>query len=121
MSLILQEYNSLIVSQNDGEESSSSGTSVISKARPGLSEPTMYRVLLHNDDFTPMDFVVDILRNYFGKSGEESTKIMLEVHNKGVGLCGIYPKEIAETKAIIVSEKALEKQYPLKCTFEKDD
>ena len=97
-----------------------SGTAVITKAKPGLEEPPMYRVLLHNDDFTPMDFVVEILEVYFGKDSTESQKIMLEVHTKGIGLCGIYPKEIAETKAILVSERARENQYPLKCTFEKD-
>jgi ATP-dependent Clp protease adaptor protein ClpS len=103
---------------NDDE--GDTGTAVITKARPSLKEPAMYKVLLHNDDFTPMDFVVEILEQYFSKDATESQKIMLEVHTKGIGLCGIYPKEIAETKAILVSEKARENQFPLKCTFEKD-
>ena len=63
---------------------------------------------------------MEVLEQYFGKDSADSHRIMLEVHNKGVGICGVYPREIAETKAIMVSEKAREKQYPLKCTFEED-
>ena len=109
----------VILQGGDDPKEGTSGA-VITKARPKLEEPKMYRVLLHNDDFTPMDFVVEILERYFGKDATESQKIMLEVHTKGIGLCGVYPKEIAETKAILVSEKARENQYPLKCTFEED-
>ncbi len=109
-----------VFSQADDEYEPGSGTAVISKAKPELKEPSMYRVLLHNDDFTPMDFVIDVLRSFFGKGPEESNQIMLEVHNSGIGRCGIYPREIAETKAVLVSEKARENQYPLKCTFEKE-
>ena len=109
-----------VYSQTDDDYDSGSGTAVISRAKPELKEPSMYRVLLHNDDFTPMDFVIDVLRSFFGKGPEESNKIMLEVHNNGIGLCGVYPREIAETKAVLVSEKARENQYPLKCTFEKE-
>ena len=86
-----------------------------------VTEPPMFRVLLHNDDFTTMDFVVHILMRVFNKTFEESTRIMLNVHRKGIGLCGVYTYEIAETKVDTVHSLAREQQYPLKCTMEKDD
>lgn len=106
-------------SPNDGD-GNGTGTAVITKSRTKLSEPSMYRVLLHNDDFTPMDFVVQVLQVFFHKDVAQANKIMLEVHEKGIGLCGVYPRELAETKAVLVSEKARENQYPLRCTFEED-
>jgi len=89
--------------------------------REELTEPPMYRVLLHNDDFTTMDFVVQILMLVFGKNSDEATRIMLNVHRKGIGLCGVYTYEVAETKVDTVHALAREHQYPLKCTMEKDD
>jgi len=89
--------------------------------RDHVTEPPMYRVLLHNDDFTTMDFVVRILMGVFNKPFEEATRIMLNVHRKGVGLCGVYTYEVAETKVDTVQSLAREHQYPLKCTMEKDD
>jgi len=86
-----------------------------------VTEPPMFRVLLHNDDFTTMDFVVHILMRVFHKTFEESTRIMLNVHRKGIGLCGVYTYEIAETKVDMVHSLAREHQYPLKCTMEKDN
>lgn len=103
------------------DEQSEGSTAVVTKSRPDLREPAMYRVLLHNDDFTPMEFVVQILQEYFQKDTAAANQIMMEVHQKGIGVCGTYPREIAETKAVLVSEKARENQYPLKCTFEIDD
>ena len=85
-----------------------------------LKEPPKYKVLLHNDDYTTMDFVVDILMRVFHKSKEEAVAIMLNVHKKGVGVCGIYPAEIAETKVTLVHKMARKKGFPLKCTMEKD-
>jgi ATP-dependent Clp protease adaptor protein ClpS len=85
-----------------------------------VREPFMYRVLLHNDDYTSMDFVVEILQYVFNKSVEESTMIMLKVHNEGIGLCGVYTYEIAETKVNMVHALAKEREFPLKCTMEKD-
>ena len=82
-------------------------------------EPPMYKVLLHNDDYTTMDFVVQILILVFRKSVEESTRIMLNVHQKGVGLCGFYPFDVAETKVGMVTRLARENDYPLRCTMEK--
>ena len=93
---------------------------VLSKPEPRFKEPSSYRVLLHNDDFTPMDFVVQILESVFKKTSTQATQIMLDVHRKGVGMCGIYPYDIAETKVSIVTEAAREHEYPLRCTLEKD-
>jgi len=84
-----------------------------------LKEPPKYKVLLHNDDYTTMDFVVDILMRVFHKSKEEAVAIMLNVHKKGVGVCGIYPAEIAETKVALVHKMARKKGFPLKCTMEE--
>ncbi|MDD6181236.1 MAG: ATP-dependent Clp protease adaptor ClpS [Desulfovibrionaceae bacterium] len=80
--------------------------------------PRMYRVLLHNDDYTTMDFVVDVLRSVFRKTPEQATAIMLAVHERGVGECGRYTREIAETKAALVHRRARAAGFPLKCTFE---
>jgi len=85
------------------------------------TEPPMFRVLLHNDDFTTMDFVVQILMRVFNKTFEEAARVMLNVHRKGIGLCGVYTYEVAETKVDMVHTLAREHQYPLKCTMEKDD
>ncbi|MBU2871305.1 ATP-dependent Clp protease adapter ClpS [Colwellia sp. E2M01] len=84
-----------------------------------LEEPAKYHVFLLNDDYTPMDFVVDILCNFFNKSEEQATDIMLTIHYKGKGLCGTYTAEIAETKVENVVQYALENQHPLKCVMEK--
>lgn len=83
-------------------------------------EPSMYKVLLLNDDYTTMEFVVEILMFVFNKSTEEAIAVMLNVHRKGTGVCGVYPYEIAETKVDSVHALALEKGFPLKCIMEKD-
>jgi len=83
-----------------------------------VREPEMYKVLLHNDDYTTMDFVVEVLMTVFSKEFQEATRIMLDVHRKGVGLCGVYTYEIAETKVETVHALARENGYPLKCTME---
>ena len=82
-------------------------------------EPPMYRVLLHNDDYTSMEFVVEILMYVFGKSAEEATGIMLNVHKQGVGVCGVFTREIAETKVETVHTLAKEREFPLKSSMEK--
>ena len=82
-------------------------------------EPPMYRVLLHNDDYTSMDFVVEVLMFVFGKSAEEATRIMLSVHRQGVGVCGVFTREIAETKVETVHSLAREREYPLKSSMER--
>jgi len=84
-----------------------------------IKEPPLYKVLLHNDDYTTMDFVVDVLITVFHKSEAEAEKIMLNVHKKGVGVCGVYPYELAETKVETVTALAKNSGYPLKSTMEK--
>jgi ATP-dependent Clp protease adaptor protein ClpS len=84
-----------------------------------LTEPPMYRVMLLNDDYTTMEFVVEVLRSVFQKSPEEATRIMLNVHQSGVGVCGVYTFEVAETKVDTVHSLAKEHGHPLKCTMEK--
>ena len=84
-----------------------------------LREPSMYRVLLHNDDYTTMDFVVDILMSIFRKTAEQATEIMLSVHRNGTGVAGVYPLEIAETKVMAVRTRAKQAEFPLRCTLEE--
>ncbi|MDD3592293.1 MAG: ATP-dependent Clp protease adaptor ClpS [Sulfurovum sp.] len=85
-----------------------------------LEEPRMFRVLLHNDDYTSMDFVVDVLMNIFHKNAMEAEKIMIEIHEKGIGVCGVYSFEIAQTKAEQVKQKAKQNEFPLLATIEED-
>ena len=84
-----------------------------------LKKPSFYNVLLHNDDYTPMEFVVYILISIFHKSNEEATQIMLHVHQKGIGVCGSYPREVAETKVLQVLDNAKKNEHPLQCSMKK--
>lgn len=84
-----------------------------------VATPSMYKVIMWNDDHTPMDFVVDILKRFFSKTHDEATEIMFEIHQKGSSICGIFTYEIAETKVTQVMDLARQKQYPLQCTIEK--
>jgi ATP-dependent Clp protease adaptor protein ClpS len=102
-----------------GEGGSGSGTAVITRTRTQTRRPNMYRVLLLNDDYTPMEFVVAVLRRYFNKGPEEATRIMLHVHHHGVGECGVFTYEIAETKVTQVMDYARKHQHPLQCIMEK--
>ena len=97
-----------------------SGTAVISKTAPKTKRPNLYRVLLLNDDYTPMEFVIHVLERFFNKSREAATQIMLHVHNHGIGECGVFTYEVAETKVAQVVETARRHQHPLQCTMEKD-
>lgn len=85
-----------------------------------LKEPAMYRVLLHNDDYTTMDFVVNILQEVFHKNQQEAVAIMMSVHEKGTGVCGVYPKEIAEFRVNQVAGRARAAGFPLLCTMERE-
>ena len=96
------------------------GTGVVVKAKPKTKKPSMYKVLMLNDDYTPMEFVVHILERFFNKNRQEATRIMLHVHQHGVGVCGVYTYEVAETKVAQVVETARRHQHPLQCTMEKD-
>ncbi len=90
------------------------------QTRAVVKRPSMYRVLLLNDDYTPMEFVVHVLERIFNKSHEEATEIMLKVHHRGVGVCGVFTFEVAETKAGQVMDLARRNQHPLQCTIEKE-
>lgn len=92
---------------------------VVTKTRPKTKKPSLYRVLLLNDDYTPMEFVVLIVEQVFNKSREEATSIMWHVHNEGVGECGVYPYEVAETKVTQVMDAARRNSHPLQCVMEK--
>ena len=93
---------------------------VLEEIKEKVTEPPMYKVLLHNDDYTTKAFVVEILTAIFNKSVEEATHLMWQVHRNGVGVCGIYPYELAETKINIVTKSARENGFPLKTTMEKE-
>ncbi|MCY3769139.1 MAG: ATP-dependent Clp protease adapter ClpS [Gammaproteobacteria bacterium] len=93
---------------------------VAEKTRPRTRKPPLYKVLLLNDDFTPMEFVVILLMKIFGMSQEKAKQITLHVHTRGVGVCGVFPREIAETKVKMATEFAFQNQHPLKCTMEKE-
>jgi ATP-dependent Clp protease adaptor protein ClpS len=95
------------------------GTSVVTKTKPKTKKPNLYRVLLLNDDYTPMEFVVHVLERFFNKDRESATRIMLHVHHHGVGECGVYTYEVAETKVTQVMDFARKHQHPLQCVMEK--
>ena len=98
----------------------SSGLAV-QEAKPALQAPPMYKVLMFNDDYTPMDFVVEVLEVFFGMNREQATKVMLTVHTEGKAVCGLFTRDIAETKAMQVNQYARDSQHPLLCEIEKDD
>ena len=110
------------LSDNDKRGGGTEGPNpgVVVKARPKTRKPAMYKVLMLNDDYTPMEFVVHVLERFFQKSREEATRIMLHVHRRGVGVCGVYTYEVAETKVTQVMDLARQNQHPLQCTIEKD-
>ena len=95
------------------------GSAVITRTKPQTKKPAMYRVLLLNDDYTPMEFVVLVLERFFNKDREAATEIMLHVHHHGIGECGIYTYEVAETKVTQVMDFARKHQHPLQCVMEK--
>ena len=111
--------------ENNGEQDNGGvmpdrQTGLLLKPRPKTRKPNMYKVLLLNDDFTPMDFVVHILDSFFNMYRQEGTDIMLHVHRRGVGVCGVYTYEIAETKVAQVMDFARANEQPLQCTMEKE-
>ena len=93
---------------------------VVTKKDPKTKKPSLYKVLMLNDDYTPMEFVIEVLEKYFNKRREEATQIMLHVHQKGIGMCGIYTYEIAETKAVQVTNHARKYEHPLQLQLEKE-
>ena len=113
-----------ILSRMSGDEGRSGGpgnpgTSVITKVKPRTKRPSLYRVLILNDDYTPMEFVVHVIERFFNKDVDAATKIMLHVHQHGIGECGVFTYEIAETKVTQVMDFARKHQHPLQCVMEK--
>ncbi len=97
-----------------------SGTAVITRTKTQTKKPHLYRVLLLNDDYTPMEFVIHVLERFFNKTRDEATQIMLHVHHNGVGECGVFTYEVAETKVTNVMDFARKHQHPLQCVMEKN-
>ena len=115
----------LIPVDTDGDNDGTAGTGgtgvgVATKTKPTTAKPALYRVLMLNDDYTPMEFVVLTLQRFFKMTIEDATRVMLHVHQRGVGVCGLFTYEVAETKVNQVIDFAREHQHPLQCTMEKD-
>jgi ATP-dependent Clp protease adaptor protein ClpS len=106
--------------RNNGSNGTGPGSGAATKTRPKTKKPSLYKVLLLNDDYTPMEFVVHVLEVIFNKSREEAVEIMLHVHRHGVGVCGVFTFEVAETKVAEVIEAARRNEHPLQCTMEKE-
>jgi ATP-dependent Clp protease adaptor protein ClpS len=106
--------------EGEGDHGGRNEVGILTRTRAKTKKPAMYRVLLLNDDFTPMDFVVHILERFFSKNRQEATDIMLQVHRRGVGVCGMYTYEVAETKVNLVMDYARKNEHPLQCTMEKE-
>jgi ATP-dependent Clp protease adaptor protein ClpS len=106
----------------DGQDGGggNSGTGIVTKTRPKTKKPSLYKVLILNDDYTPMEFVVHVLEQFFNKNREAAVEIMLHVHRHGVGICGVFTYEVAETKVAQVIEFSRRHQHPLQCTMEKE-
>ena len=107
-------------SDERSDESGQSGTQTLARTKPVIKEPSFYKVVLLNDDFTPMDFVVHVLQKFFFKSMEDANKVMMQVHLQGSGVAGVFSHEIAETKVYVVNDYARKNKHPLKCVMEKE-
>ena len=101
------------------EDTNREGGLAVEQARPKLAKPPLWKVVLLNDDYTPMEFVVEVLQVFFKLDQEQATRVMLHVHQKGKGVCGVFTREIAETKVAQVTQLARERKHPLLCKLEK--
>ena len=119
---LLYQCRSLFMSQKTNEYSTDDDLGVLVKEKPpALQKPRLYQVVLLNDDYTPMEFVVELIEKFFSKTRETATRIMLMIHNEGKGVCGIYTQDIAETKAAMVNKYSMQHQHPLLCEAEPCD
>lgn len=109
-----------MMSGPDKDHTDIPSTGVVVESKPKTKKPSMYKVLMLNDDYTPMEFVVHVLERLFGKPREEAHRIMMHVHRRGVGICGVFTYEVAETKVTQVVDYARQHQHPLQCTLEKE-
>ncbi len=108
------------MSENELPDNGETGEGLaLQEARPKVKKPPLYKVVLLNDDYTPMDFVVQVLKRFFGLSHDKATTVMLHVHTRGRGVAGVYTYEIAETKVVMVNDYAREHEHPLQCTLEE--
>lgn len=114
-----QTHKSMPNTPSDHHEESGQNADVITQARPKIKKPNLYRVLLLNDDYTPMDFVVYVLEHFFHKNREEAMHIMLSVHHNGAGECGVFTYEVAEAKVVQVMDCARRNEHPLQCVIDK--
>ena len=120
--IAIQDHPIVLSAEDDDDVDANGndrGTSVLTRTKPKVKKPNLYRVLLLNDDYTPMEFVVHVLERFFQKSRDEAAQIMLHVHNHGVGECGVFTYEVAETKVSQVLDFARQNQHPLQCVMEK--
>ena len=116
-----QYFNTVLSSEeNDNENFDKNFSSLTLQEKPKLKKPPLYKVIMLNDDYTPMEFVIEVLEKFFGKGSEEATQIMLHVHQRGVGVCGIYAYDLAETKAMQVMNYARKYEHPLQVQLEKE-
>lgn len=104
---------------SEHEPNGGEGDLAVERARPKLKRPPLYKVLLLNDDYTPMEFVVHVLETFFGMNREKATQVMLHVHTRGMGVCGVFSKDVAETKVAQVNDHSRANQHPLLCTLEE--
>ncbi len=106
--------------ENDRVGQDRAGTALVERVKPRLRKPRLYRVVMMNDDYTPMEFVVHVLENFFNMNREMATRVMLRVHTEGKAVCGVYTRDIAETKAEQINQYSLENEHPLLCQIEPD-
>jgi ATP-dependent Clp protease adaptor protein ClpS len=116
---VIEIVNANGPSRGNDPDGGSPVTGVVVRTKPKPKKPSMYKVLMLNDDYTPMEFVVMVLERFFNKGHEEATRIMLHVHQKGVGVCGVFTYEVAETKVTQTMDLARQHQHPLQCTLER--
>ena len=117
---LIMHFNDTVMSTQGSGNPDDGDTSVVVETKPKTKRPPLYKVMILNDDYTPMEFVVHVLERFFNKGQEAATEIMLHVHQKGVGICGVFTYEVAETKVNQVMEFARKHHHPLQCTLEKD-
>lgn len=110
----------IAMTDDSKDNDNASDVGVLVRAKTKTRKPSMYKVLMLNDDYTPMEFVVHVLERFFNKTRDEATNIMLHVHKKGVGVCGVFTYEVAESKVTLVMDLARQNQHPLQCTIERD-
>ena len=103
----------------DSDDWSSDGNVTVQQSKPKLKKPPRFKVVLLNDDFTPMDFVIEVLMTFFAMNEEKATQIMLHVHTRGVGVCGVFSRDVADTKVKLVNDYSRQHQHPLLCTMEE--